>query len=257
MTITGRDRFLPADYQYYLSSWIYRCMGDDEKKFADFLQGKDYQDGHRRFRLFNFSPIDFRPYRLHQERGVFELQGDIVTLEFGCVLPDTAAPLIKKIFKDASAALGDRINRVDFVVTDMEFLSEPDFHETMDYRLQSLCMITRPPQGEEKYGRYLYPDDAGFVTRLTENLQRKYKTAGQELAHIEPEKASTDIKILPQTDFKRKKIRIKPFTPQQTDIKGSMFDCTMNAPIEVHKLVWEIGLGEKNSSGCGWVKIMD
>lgn len=257
MSVTGRDRYLPADYQYYLSSWIYKRIAGGDREFANFLHEQGYRMGHRKFKLFNFSPIDFRPYLLHKGRGVFELQGNSVSFEFSCALPDIAAPLIKGIFRDATAGLGDRINRVDFMVSHIELLPEPDFREVMDYYVRSLCLVTRAPQGEERYGQYLFPGDGTFTRRLEENLLNKYQTVGQALVVTWADEGLCSLTVEVGQHYKKKKIRLKPFTPQQTDIKGgSEFECRISAPVEVQKVVWEVGLGEKGSiGGCGWVDI--
>ena len=256
MSVTGRGRYFPVDYQSYLSSWIYKRIAGGDREFANFLHEQGYRMGHRKFKLFNFSLIDLRPYLLHKYRGVFELQGSFVSFEFGCALPGIAAPLIKGIFRDATAGLGDKINRVDFVVSHIELLPEPGFCEVMDYRVQSLCLVTRAPQGEERHGQYLFPGDETYTHRLEENLMNKYQTVGRALAVAGANEDLPSITVEVGQDYREKKIRLKPFTPQQTDIKGgSEFECRINAPVEVQKVVWGVGLGEKGSMGCGWVDI--
>lgn len=253
LTACSRKKFLPVDYQYLISSWIYRRIADGDNEFAGFLHEQGYMSGNKKFKLFNFSPLDIRPYKLYKERGVFELLSDTVSVTFSCALPDIATPLIKGIFQNAEASLGDKISRVDFNVGQLQLLPEPDFEETMSYRAGSLCVVTRPPQGDEKYGQYLFPGDKGFTEQLTGNLLTKYQTAGKVVAGMENED-QPEVKVEHSPNYRAKKIKVKSFTPQETDVKGSLFDCTITAPPEVHKLIWQVGLGEKNSMGCGWVE---
>lgn len=229
-------------------------MADGDAAFADFLHDQGYPSGYKKFKFFNFSALDIRPYKLHKERGVFELLGSKASLVFGCVLPDIATPLIKGLFRNASGTIGDRINKINFRVEEIQLLSPPAYRPTMQYEVKTLCVITRPPQNGERYGQYLFPDHEDYASYLIENLRVKYETACNVLVY-DSDDDIPDIRIEHDSTYRNKKIKIKPFTPQETDVKGSLFHCSITAPQEVHQLIWDMGLGEKNSMGCGWVRV--
>ncbi len=49
--------FLPFNYQYPLSSAIYKIIRSADKDFAAFLHNKGYGEGYKSFKLFTFSDI--------------------------------------------------------------------------------------------------------------------------------------------------------------------------------------------------------
>ena len=63
--------------------------------------------------------------------------------------------------------------------------------------------------------------------------------------------ANNDLRFELINKPKSKLIKIKTDTPQQTHIKGFLFDFKLSAPVELMKLGYFAGFGEKNSLGFG------
>ena len=51
-------------------------------------------------------------------------------------------------------------------------------------------------------------------------------------------------------------ITIKANTPQQTKVRGYRYDFEITLPIELMRLLYDCGIGEKNSMGFGMIKII-
>lgn len=68
--INAGRKHLPFNYQYYISAWIYKVIGSADKDFADFLHNEGFRDGNKKFKLFNFSPLNFRKPKVLKEEGL-------------------------------------------------------------------------------------------------------------------------------------------------------------------------------------------
>lgn len=73
--LTGKSKvkLLPVDYQYFNGVWIYKVIGNANNEFAYFLHTEGNSDGNKRFKLFNYSPLDFGKPKLWKERSLFEI----------------------------------------------------------------------------------------------------------------------------------------------------------------------------------------
>lgn len=256
LTKSSGNNFLPVAYQYYISAWIYNSITKANSEFAQFLHEKGYGKDNKKFKFFNFGPLQLSPYYLHKERGVFELLGNEVTLEVSFFLSEIAEPFIKGIFLDNNVFIGDRINGVQLEVSEIQLLFNPIYSETMTYRVVSPCCVTRPPGDSEQYAQYLNPQDKDYKLRLIENLNVKYAAARNVptiAGGLTEDLPAIDIEILTKSP-RSKLITIKPFTQKETKIRGWLYDCEVTAPIEVQEFIYTVGLGEKGSLGFGMVK---
>ncbi len=245
---TGKQRMLPMDYQYYLSAWIYKVMRKSDKAFADFLHEKGYgQSETKLYKLFCFSRLNFGKPRLWKEKKLFEINRHEITLQISFDVREAASNFIKGLFLEQEFYLGDQLNGIDFKVTKVEALPEPDFKEVMYYRLQTPWVVSYKPEGE-KYPRYLRPDEDHFQELSVKHLTEKYANTRNK----EVEKNS--IIFSPQATYKRSGFLVKNGTPEETRVVGNLFDFTLTAPVEVHQMIWNAGVSEKSSSGFGWVE---
>ncbi|WP_154858646.1 hypothetical protein [Cyclobacterium xiamenense] len=68
---------LPINYQYELSSLIYKTIDRADSHFSDFLHQQGYLAFGRSFRLFTFSRISFDRYRVARESGRINHHGQM------------------------------------------------------------------------------------------------------------------------------------------------------------------------------------
>ena len=252
----GKQRMLPMDYQYYIGATIYHVIQNADPETAHFLHEEGYADGNKKFKLFNYSPLDLRPYKMWKDKSLFELQGESITLQVSFLVKPVASTFIRGLFMNQEIYLGDRFNGVDFIVTEVQALPQPDFHETMHYRTTSPTVISCKPEGA-RHAQYLHPEDQQFKNYFLRHLSQK--NSGQLIAS---ENQYTLNITESEIQFKLLKTRgsrcytMKPGTSKQTRVRGFLFDFELTAPIEIHEMAYGAGFGEKNSMGFGWGEVM-
>jgi len=241
---------LPMDYSYYLSAWIYKVIGQADPAFANFLHSQGYADGNKQFRLFAYSPLDFGKPILWKERALFELYTDRVLLQVGFYLPDAAERFVVGLFRQQAVYVGDRFNGIDLAVTQIERQPEPVLAPTLHYKALSPVVVSARTN-DSTYARYLPPTDEGYALMLKNNLMQKWKSipgAGTlpDTFHFE---------MLMTHQPKSKLVTIKPGTPQQSKVRGFVYEFGLSAPEALHHLILSSGIGEKNSMGFGWCEV--
>ena len=247
---TGKQRMLPMDYQYYLSAWIYKVIGKADRAFAEFLHAEGYSDGHRRFKLFNYSPLDFGKPVLWKEKSLFEIKSDRMTLNVSFLLNDAAEKFIVGLFNNQQAYIGDQFNGLDLTVSQMERLPDPGIGRTMLYRAISPVVVSRLGEGDQ-YAQYLSPEDPKYAGLLRNHFMNKY----QNVPHAEPLPEAFEFEFRLKSSPRSKLITVKPYTPQQSKIRGYGYDFELTAPAQIHQLLLSAGMAEKGSMGFGWCEI--
>ncbi len=242
---------LPMDYQYYLSAWIYKVIGQADPLFSDFLHSQGYVNGHRSFKLFGYSPLSFGKPVLWKEKSLFEIQENQLSVNISFHLAEAAERFIIGLFNNQKLYLGDRFNGLDLSVVSVERLPVVDAGGTVAYRALSPVVVSILPEGK-KYPDYLNPEHESYEVLLRQNLINKFNsTPGNgSIGTITP----FHIKL--RSSPRSKLITIKPYTPEQSKVRGFVFDFTLSCPAEIHHLIEGCGLGEKNSMGFGWVEPM-
>jgi CRISPR-associated endoribonuclease Cas6 len=222
---TGKQRMLPMDYQYYLSAWIYKVIGQADPEFSDFLHSQGYLNGHKSFKLFGYSPLSFGKPVLWKEKSLFEIQ------------------------ETQLVYVGDRFNGLDLQVNSVERLPSFEAGETVDYRVLSPVVASTLPEGK-KYPDYLNPEHELYEALLRQNLVNKFNSVPGNT----PIEAISPFRFELKSSPRSKLITIKPYTPEQSKVRGFVFDFSLTCPAEIHQLIEGSGLGEKNSMGFGWVQ---
>jgi CRISPR-associated endoribonuclease Cas6 len=250
-TRTGKQRMLPMDYQYYLSAWIYKVIGNADVEFSRFLHTEGYTTGNKRFKLFNYSPLNFGRPTLWKEKALFELATDQLSLTVSFHLAEAAEKFIIGLFNNQQVYVGDRFNGLDLVVTQVERLPDHEIMTTMNYRAVSPIVVSLKNE-DSKYAQYLSPADVEYTDLIRKNLWTKYSSI--PIATTLPEEPAFQFK--PKGEPKSKLVTIKPYTPEQSKVRGFVFDFSLSCPVEIHRLILATGIGEKNSMGFGWVEII-
>jgi CRISPR-associated endoribonuclease Cas6 len=120
----------------------------------------------------------------------------------------------------------------------------------MAFRTLSPVCIPFNAEGQ-RYATYLSPDSPAAPAIVLNNLLNKYHTF-----YGKPYEGDTgDFAYRVTNQPKAKLIAIKKGTPDASNIRGYMFDFQMTAPPELLKIMYECGLGYKNSTGFGMVAV--
>jgi CRISPR-associated endoribonuclease Cas6 len=245
----GKQRMLPMDYQYYLSAWIYKVISNADREFADFLHSSGYKSGNKRFKLFCYSPLDFGKPILWKERALFEINEEQLSLNVSFHLAEAAEKFIIGLFNNQRVYVGDQFNGLNLVVRQVERLPEPVFVNTMSYRAVSPVIISLK-NDNSKYAQYLSPTVDRYDHLLLQNLLNKYSSVLNEPLLPEDFYFEFKLKNIP----KSKLVTIKPYTPEQSKVRGFVFDFMLTCPVEIHQFILATGIGEKNSMGFGWIE---
>jgi len=146
--------------------------------------------------------------------------------------------------------LGDKFNGINFKVSNVAALPDPEFTETMHYRLQTPWVVSFKAVETDKYAQYLSPTDENFEPLAIKHIIEKYNNTRTDET-ILPEQ----IKLNETSSFKRAGFVMKPGSKEQSRIVGNLFEFDLTASIEVHKMIWNAGISEKSSSGFGWLEL--
>lgn len=250
----SHDTLLPINYQYELSSAIYKIIESGNKEFSDFLHRKGFTEKNKKFKLFTFSNFYIPKFKLQGDRLKILSAGVSCIISFYPI--ETVEPFIQGLFQNQRIEIGDRKLSVRFKVQQIEKLREPDFSSQMRFKTLSPMNVSFKPQNKP-YAQYLHPEDSRFEEVLIKNLQNKLiayqKFTNQNI--ILPEKFNYEIK--PDKQIKTKLITIKKGSAQESKIKGFDFSFSIKAPVELIRIGYYAGFGEKNSMGfgcCEWFR---
>jgi CRISPR-associated endoribonuclease Cas6 len=249
-------QLLPLSYQYELSSWIYKLIGDADSEFAEFLHQQGYAEGAKRFKLFTFSNL-YVPK--------FEIQGDRmkvlcpeISFLASFLVPQAAQDMIMGLFNNQRLRLGDKISQVDLSVRGAEMSRLPELQGTA-FRLRTLSpvLVGRPqnrPDGKLMHD-YLHPGDEEYASYFFKNLLDKYRSAHNHGLVEEIDLEAPLAFRLRSENPKRRGIRIKAFTPGETKLIGYDFDFELQAPAALARLGLLAGFGGENALGFGAAKV--
>lgn len=252
------EAVLPLSYQYELGSWIYKVVARGEPDLAKFLHETGYGTQSRRFKLFSFSNLSIPRWAIKGDR--LQILSSAISFKVAFLENKAASGLIGGILREAVPfSLGDKISKCRFLLEQVE---EDQFvlpdQDTVHIRATSPVFVTRPkvkPNG--KFGKdFLSPSVPEFWEKLTRNLWSKYDVARKE-GLVSKVAAETMLRFeLCSKEPRKKGIRIKAFTPEETHNIGYMFDFKLTAPRELIRLGLLAGFGEENAMGFGATEII-
>ena len=250
-----RKVFIPFSYQYQLHSCIYRLIEKSSKEYSKFLHDKGFTASNKVFKLFTFSFLKLKPFRICKNgfRDVSEVE-----FVFSTLVDKSLEHLVVGIFKEQKITLqffGD--NRVEFDVTLVETLPKPAFSEKMKFICLSpiVSSTKKKMDGEWKLHYLEYDkesDRAHFEINIRQNLLKKY-----EAFYGKPFDKDFEFSFrFDENYIKKHKGKIyKLIDFKGLKIKGILAPFEIEAPKELIEVGWEAGFGEKCSGGFGMGKV--
>lgn len=248
--LTDKSRtVLPCNYVYELSSILYKVLNEGDEDFTLWLHNQGYCKGKKAFKLFTFSNLQVPSYRTRGNR--FHILSDVVKLKVSFFPIEAMEAFVIGLFKDRSFVLGDRFSQVPFEVVNIERLVEPEFASRMVFKTLSPMFV------EEQFpdtGRtvHLQPDDPKFAELLHLNLLDKYRA----FYGREPDASWPVTRLRVLSVPKAKTIALKAGTPQETRMKGYLFQFELEGHPELLRLGYDGGFGRLNSQGFGCVEVV-
>jgi CRISPR-associated endoribonuclease Cas6 len=239
---------IPADYQYFLSSWFYKIINQSDSQFAQWLHDEGFMANGRSFKLFTFSKLLIPSYRLEGDRLL--LDGNGIGLEISFAPIKIMEHFITGLFLHQKISIADPKSRAYFVVTEVQALPEPDFHPRMRFRCQSPLLVSTMREGD-RYAQYLAPDDKSYPALLEQNLKNKYTAIHNEEIRT---KGGLKMKVLNRP--KRKMVKVKPGQKGEVKLIAYQYDFEIEAHPKLIEIGYHAGFGEKNSLGFGCCRVI-
>ncbi len=247
-----RDNRISLNYNYYLSSLIYRIVGAHSRKFAKKLHKGGFKSNGKIFKAFTFSKIFYFD-------GAYVEGGELI-LPLNCEVSFLVSSPYEEFVKSFALGLtktskiwiGKETNL--FELKSIELVFEPEIFNGDPLEVIEVKGVFISPLVVSKvdsFGRKVYLGcfDAEVPYLVRENLFRKfnafYKCTPEN--HFE---FSFLTDYLGNHDW-QKLISIKEGTPEETKVKGMLAPFILKGSRRLVKFSWEIGLGEKNSMGFG------
>lgn len=243
---------IPINYQYPLSSAIYKIISRGDETYASFLHEQGYGKG---FKLFTFSQINC-PFNIIDDR--LHLQHDELSFVVSFHLPQTMENFIKGLFQSEQIDIADKYSKAHFSVKSVETLPNQlqkyADNEVVDVRFHLLSPVVAGVQNERGMYDFLSPDDPRFAESLIYNWRSKISTCCDE---TDAESALLLMEILPvKYAFKSRLITIKANTPEETKIRGWInFELKVTAEKRFVELLMNAGAGLYNAMGCGCITV--
>jgi CRISPR-associated endoribonuclease Cas6 len=250
---SGSGKFLPINYQYELSSLIYKIINQADTDFAQYLHNNGYTVAGKTFRLFNFSRLSFDQYKVYGNEKRIEHQGQMASFHISFLVDRAAEEFIKGLFMNQELQLGDKITQIHYEVSGIESCERPIFQEKMRYRCLSPILIKqkRADGGED----YLQPKEENYAEILAYNLCSKAQAFALNTDELTPDQKVPQIDFQPKGKVYKNGVLIKRHTSAATHVIGYMYEFELTAPPELHEIGYYAGFGHLNSQGFGCVEV--
>ncbi len=207
----GRGFKLPISYNHQLFSLILFSLRLASPSFSRFL----HDEGFEGIKFFTFSQLLIPDRRIGGDR----ISGSSLSFLISSPISEILEKFVVGLYKQDELKIGDE----SFLLSQIEFLPEPEFGEEMKFSCLSPIVVSKSIlDGEKKRTLYLTHEDADFGEGIRRNLLHKYRILKGE----EPEDKSLSIsfdreyierrggKVTRLIDYKGIKIRgvMAPFT---------------------------------------------
>lgn len=251
---------IPIDYQYYLSSWMYKIISKGDEEYAGFLHDTGYRiptsstietpslGRSRVFKLFNFSNLHIPKFKI--DKDMLYVQNETISLKARFKVDRALENFIKGLFTGQSLTIKNGFNQMaEFAVTSVE-TDSIEFEET-SLQLKALSPIVISKKRTDGSDEYLSPDHDDYEQLFFHNLLGKYMAAGGQLKP-EWQDAVHTFRLNRNKKVQSKLISITK--PNQTPIKvkGYLYEFELQAPSELIKMGLLSGFGKENAMGFGF-----
>lgn len=258
--LTGKRQVLPLNYQYPLSSWIYKVLEKGDAELSAFLHREGYRlENGKTFKLFTFSQLRFpaKTFRVIPRTDRLEIWAQQAWLTVAFQLPQPAEKFVLGLFNNQTVTIGDRISQVSLKVENIETKPEPEITgDNVCIRTLSPVVITRK-NPEDKYETYLSPNDEAYGKLLFHNLLDKHKIVSNTFSGLDPFDENNGLKFECLTPRPKSRLQvIKAHSPKEVKVRGYLFDFRITAPAELIRTGINSGFGAMNAMGFGCGEII-
>ncbi|MGE5499719.1 MAG: CRISPR-associated endoribonuclease Cas6 [Syntrophothermus sp.] len=259
---TDINTSIPVNYNYALSSAIYKLLQFSSPEFAEFLHGKGFKTNQRTYKLFTFS--------LRPEKSL--IFGRDIILKSPFVNLFITTPLVEDFVKSILSGTAEQkivelfadYTKVEFCIRNIEVMQEPNFGARAKFiMLNPLVLSTRVVRNGRKQQYYLrYDEDPANINRILNiNLANKYELMTGREYNGPGVALSWDQdyirRMLENGKKMSKKITITKDPKNPIDIIGIQCPFVLEGDPELIKTGYRCGFGEKNSMGFGMAEVVN
>lgn len=250
--VQGDD--LPFNYQYPLSSAIYKILAKGDEEYAKFLHEEGYGKG---YKFFTFS--DLRMKFKHEDDRM-RLLNDNVSFYAHFHLPEASRTFVEGLFKSENIVIADKNSKVVFQVQSIISLENPlkEFspQELMEVIVKPTSAIVTGIKNERGHYDYLLPDDKEFLSSLIYGWRNKIRDA-YDLETAEQAILSIELEYY-QNPFRTRLVHIKSDSQAATKIRGSLnYKLKLRAERRFIELLLNAGLGLYSAQGMGSLEVVE
>ncbi|WP_448519051.1 CRISPR-associated endoribonuclease Cas6, partial [Rhodoflexus sp.] len=216
--------YLNFNYPYYIASWLYKQIAYADAPLAEFLHRQGYQSGRKNFKLHTFSSLQTN---FTVENGLMRIKSREASLHLNFYLDTVAERFVQGLFMHQHCILGDNQYRLRMTVRQVEVLPMPPLHTTTHLQMRSPIVVSR--RNERGLHDYLSPEHEEYADLLLKNLIEKYESCG---ASLDPswQNHPFEFRLLRYHKKPYRLISIKSGTPEETKVRGYLFDFALTAP---------------------------
>ena len=255
-----RSHSLSFNYQYSISSAIYKILSRSSPEYADFLHNKGYigPDGKPR-KLFTFSKLFFFPKRKQRDTFIRIAPNSRATLFISSpMLGDFVQHFVIGLFSQQQIEIAGPHAKLVFYIEQVETVAEPQFTSPCRFKALSPIVLTTQidtPNGLQTHYYRAFEEELPEAVR--QSLIRKHETAyGKSPKNLDL-RFEIDREYIEKQggpDRVSKLITIREGFADATKVKGFVAPFTLTGSTELMRTAWECGLGDKCSMGFGCVE---
>lgn len=246
---------LPINYNYPLSSVIYKIFEAAGKNFSEWLHSKGFTiDEGKRFKFFNFSKLFFN--KLKVDGNTILGEGNVKFYLSSPIEESLITNFVNGLLEIHKFYLGTASCGTNFKITKISKIQPPKFDTDMKFVMLSPTVASK--QTQDGHIKYMFPGDPETSAILENNLRNKYKALFNR---------NYDQFLSIQFDYEyiekvggventTKLITIKEGNMDEIKVRGFITPLRIIGDVEIIKLAYYSGIGEKNSLGFGAIDIV-
>ncbi|KAF0149556.1 MAG: putative RAMP superfamily DNA repair protein [Ignavibacteria bacterium] len=250
------DKYLPTNYNYYLSAAIYKLLKLGSPEFSEFLHTKGYELNGKKYKLFSYA-LRFERMRIDQSK-ITILDPAVKLYVSSPIVDDFIQNFVLGTFQTQQIEIADHSIRTKFGITQVESLPEVEFHDCNYFKLLSPLVLSTKRENRNELSQYFlrFNDDIPEINRVFNlNLKHKYELIYKKQYDGTDLQLAWDdayiAKKLKENKRLTKKVSILKDGIRPVEIIANEVPFSLSGNKQLIKVGYECGFGEKNSMGFG------
>lgn len=240
---------IPINYQYFLSSFIYRTIETSNNDYSKWLHDKGFLLGKKTFKFFTFSMLNIPERRI--ENNVIHVLSHRIDFVLSMLSLESMNNLIIGMFEKSRMKIKD----ADFRIRYAEKIPEPFYEDEMKFKTLSPVVISKRVEYDGKISeRYMKPDEDDYPEYIKKNLEEKYLTYCSNFGIKVSDKGLESFELMNLE--KQKLITIRAGTSSETRVKAFTMTFKLRGNPDIMRVGYEAGIGKLCSQGFGCVRVI-